>query len=76
MRVKLLFFASLRERFSASEKNMEMDVPMRVEEVAKTLGLEEPGLLFAVNEELVPAGTMLQDRDTLAFLMPVSGGAA
>jgi molybdopterin converting factor subunit 1 len=80
MRVRLRFFAVLRERMGARG---ERTVPRgtTVAELWRSLVAEDPGLAsvrvrFAVNDEYVAEDRRLADGDEVAFLPPVSGGAA
>ncbi len=73
MRIQLLFFAELRERFG-SRIDTDVAEGARAGEIARQYDLAGLPLLFAVNESFVSAETTLQENDTLAFLMPMSGG--
>lgn len=73
MRVKVLFFAELREKMGQSERVVDFPDGVRADEAARILGLTAP-LFFAVNENLVAADQVLKEKDSLAFLMPMSGG--
>lgn len=74
MKVRLLFFADLKERFGA-ESREEIPDGMRVGELASQRGLGGAGLLFAVNEEFSEPETVLKENDVVAFLRPMSGGS-
>ena len=83
MRVRVRFFATLRERAGAAELERTLAVPITVEELWETLRAERPKLAayggriaFAVNEAYVDSKTTLQDNDEVAFIPPVSGGSA
>jgi molybdopterin synthase catalytic subunit/molybdopterin converting factor small subunit len=75
MRVTVRLFAGLRER--AGRSRVELEDVSRVEDVwpALDLGLEPPGLLYAVNREYVEGGHELTDGDEVAVIPPVSGGS-
>jgi molybdopterin synthase catalytic subunit len=75
MRVRVRLFAGLRERAGWSERDV--DGVRRVDDVwAKLeLGLEPPGLLYAVNKRYVERGHELGDGDEVALIPPVSGGS-
>ena len=83
MRVRVRFFATLRERAGAAELERTLAVPITVEELWETLRAERPKLAayggriaFAVNEAYVDSKTTVQDNDEVAFIPPVSGGSA
>ena len=81
MRIKLRFFASLRERLGRSEETCEVPAGATVGTVWELLKREHPelaaverSLAFAVAQEYVDKAHLLQDNDELAFIPPVSGG--
>lgn len=81
MKVRVLFFAQLRELFGASEKILNLNEEETVEQVVASLvkgnensGIDWSTIKYAVNEELVQPATILKDGDTLVCLPPVSGG--
>ncbi len=81
MRIRLRYFASLRERLGCSEEVVEAPVGATVETVwtmLKTahpeLAVMERSVAFAVAQEYVDKAHPLQDNDELAFIPPVSGG--
>jgi molybdopterin synthase catalytic subunit/molybdopterin converting factor small subunit len=75
MRVTVRLFAGLRER--AGVARLELEDVERVADVwpALGLGVEPPGLLYAVNREYVEHGRELADGDEVALIPPVSGGS-
>lgn len=80
MTVRILYFASLRERAGRAEEALELPAPLSVRELARRLEAERAGLrlagaLCAVNEAYAEPERQLQDGDTVAFFPPVSGGA-
>ena len=82
MRVRVRFFATLRERAGASEIERVLDRPSTVAELWELLCTEHPKLAgfggriaFAVNQEYVDSKMTLQDNDEVAFIPPVSGGS-
>jgi len=82
MRVKVLYFAVLRERRGASSETLELpaggDVAMALAIIAKANPLVAPLLpraQVAVNQVVVAATTLLGDGDELALIPPVSGGS-
>lgn len=82
MRVKVLYFAVLRERRGASSETIELpangDVAMALAIIAKQHPEVAPLLpraQVAVNQVVVVATKVLTDGDELALIPPVSGGA-
>jgi MoaE-MoaD fusion protein len=71
------FFAALRERVGAPERELDLDAGARAGDVwaaVPELGAEPPGVLYALNQEYVAADAELADGDELALIPPVSGG--
>ncbi|HVC43207.1 MAG TPA: molybdenum cofactor biosynthesis protein MoaE [Candidatus Binataceae bacterium] len=75
-------FATLRERARAAELNREYPDGMTVGEIWSrllgefpALGGHHDGVAYAVNQEYVEAHFRPRDRDEVAFIPPVSGGA-
>jgi molybdopterin converting factor subunit 1 len=81
MRVRLLYFAVLRDITGKSEELLELPEGTRAiqiwtrlrEKHAQLAGYERPPMT-AVNEEYVDASSALRDGDELAFIPPVAGG--
>jgi molybdopterin synthase catalytic subunit/molybdopterin converting factor small subunit len=75
MRVTVKVFAGLRERAGWSRR--ELEGVERVGDVWPKLGLgvEPPGLLYAVNREYAGQDRKLVDGDEVALIPPVSGGS-
>jgi len=81
MRIRLRFFASLREKLKRSEEVREVQPGATVRTVWEMLRQENPELgamekamSFAVAQEYVDKDHPLQDNDELALIPPVSGG--
>lgn len=81
MKVRVLFFATLRER--AGERQVEMELPddLRVAEFKEILKERYPGLgqgmpsaLVAINKELAFDQQSIPDGAEVAVFPPVSGG--
>ena len=85
MKVKVLFFAGLREQLGVPA--MDVDLPAGVTTVAglKSFLAEKGGawqealsgkklLRAAVNQDMVDAGAALKAGDEVAFFPPVTGG--
>ena len=85
MKVKVLFFAALREQVGAASENV--DLPGETSTVAAlrahlagrggawTSALAEKKLLrFAVNQDMVPPDAPIHTGDEVAFFPPVTGG--
>jgi molybdopterin converting factor small subunit len=75
MRIKVLFFAQIKDAFGESERWMEVPEGCSVGNVAKQLlrGNFIP-TLFAVNEQFETVEKILKENDHLAIMTPVSGG--
>ena len=82
MKVKVLYFASLKERLLKGEDTVE-DVKtvedlinyLSENDAALKAAFEEmPRLRFAVNQEMAKESTVLKDGDEVAFIPPVTGG--
>jgi len=81
MKVKVRFFATLRERVGANEIIKEVVVGCTVGKLWDTLQQDYPKLatvnmklLYAVNRDYVGADYVLGDMDEVVFVPPVSGG--
>ena len=81
MRVRLLFFATLKDIVGAREMQIEVPVGATIADVLTHLERSYPRLkdyrsvvLTAVNEEYVDQITRVQEGDELAIFPPVSGG--
>lgn len=74
MKIRVLYFAALRERMNASEATVELDAPQSVAITAQDLLGFTDCVAFAVNDELVGSGHILSDGDTLALIPPMAGG--
>ncbi|HEU5316462.1 MAG TPA: molybdopterin converting factor subunit 1 [Chloroflexota bacterium] len=79
MRVRLRYFASIRERLGRTTEELEVPEGALVSEVWERLVAECPALEQqryrpAVNQEYTSPGHVLRDGDELVFIPPVSGG--
>jgi len=81
-RLTIKLFATLRERAQTAELAREFPEGVSVGEIWQRLMIEFPalgghtsGVGFAVNQEYVAADFRPHDRDEVAFIPPVSGGA-
>ena len=82
MRVRVLFFAGLREAVGHKEQVVELKAPASLGQLVERLRAERPEvarygarLLVSLNEERRPLETPLADGDEVAFLPPMSGGS-
>jgi molybdopterin converting factor subunit 1 len=81
VRVRLLYFAVLRDITGKSEEIIELPDGARAQEIWNRLrnrhdqlaGYEKPPMT-AVNESYVSADQLLRDGDEVAFIPPVAGG--
>jgi molybdopterin converting factor subunit 1 len=81
MKVRVKFFAILRERAGVADVSKEIAEGSTVGELWRQLQkdypkLDVPGirLLYAVNQNYVGLEHLLSDRDEVVFIPPVSGG--
>ena len=80
MRVRLRYFASVRERVGRTTEEMDVPEGSTVSHVWDRLVAEVPELAQqryrpAVNQEYTSPEHRLADGDELVFIPPVSGGA-
>lgn len=81
MRLKLLFFASLREALQTADETLETDA-VTVQAVREQLAgrggewtrLTAKHIRAAVNQDMADDACVLKDGDELAFFPPVTGG--
>jgi molybdopterin converting factor subunit 1 len=81
MRIKVKFFAILRERAGAAELTKEIQEGSTVAGLWQALERDHPRLaapgirlLYAVNQNYVTPDHLLKDNDEVVFIPPVSGG--
>lgn len=80
MTVRILFFASLRERAGRKEMSLEIAPGTTAGALLERLGRDVPGMAdtgrisLAVNEEYCEPDRALRDGDEIALIPPVSGG--
>ena len=81
MKVRVKFFAILRERAGTAEVIKEMADGSSVADLWRELQrdyakLDVPGIrmLYAVNQNYVGVDQALKDQDEVVFIPPVSGG--
>ena len=77
MKVKVKYFASLKDRLGRSEELMDLQHGMTVAELWQSISGDEAlpeTVLTAINMEYVKADTQLNADDEIAFFPPVTGG--
>jgi molybdopterin converting factor subunit 1 len=81
MKIKVKFFAILRERAGTAEVTKDIRDGSTVTDLWQTLQQDFPKLnvagirlLYAVNQNYVSADFQLSDQDEVVFIPPVSGG--
>jgi len=81
--MKVLFFASLKERLNCGELEISADDIATVSALREMLtqkgdiwaeALSSPKLLIAVNQEMSSLDTTITETDEIAFFPPVTGG--
>jgi MoaE-MoaD fusion protein len=82
MKVRVRFFAGLREQFGASELTLELPDGASVAGILSRLDAEHPGVRLgerrftvAVNRAFARPDHVLSEGDEMALIPPVSGGA-
>src|SRR5579871_3372420 len=83
MRVRVLFFGRLKDIVGKSEEQAELSDGARVEDLFERYGRNfpelakfRPSVVASVNQEFAEWRAPLAAGDEVAFLPPVSGGAA
>jgi molybdopterin converting factor subunit 1 len=81
MKVRLLFFAVLRDITGKSEVELVLPDGSRARDVWESLRLQHGALAgyaappaTAINESYAPSDSILHDGDELVFIPPVAGG--
>ena len=81
MKVRLLFFAVLRDITGKSEAELSLPDGARAADVWQSMRQQYADLagyatppMIAINEDYATAETLLRDGDELAFIPPVAGG--
>ncbi len=81
MKVRLLYFAVLRDIMGTAETELTLPDGTRAIDVWEAmrgahseLSAYDHAPLTAINESYAPASAMLRDGDELAFIPPVAGG--
>ncbi|HEY4716947.1 MAG TPA: molybdopterin converting factor subunit 1 [bacterium] len=81
MKIKVKFFAVLREKAGVDSLTIDMDNGTRLTDLKKYLSERfwnkmkiDRGVAVAVNGEVTNKDARLSDGDEIAFLPPVSGG--
>ncbi|MCF7990995.1 MAG: molybdopterin converting factor subunit 1 [Thiohalocapsa sp.] len=82
--IRVLFFASLRERLGTAQESIAADGIASVADVISRLRAADPAraealspqqaVIAAVNQEMARADTPVADGDEVAFFPPVTGG--
>jgi molybdopterin converting factor subunit 1 len=81
MNVRILYFATLRDRAGTKEEELTLTAGSTVGDLLERVLQDHPALsphmgsaVVAVNKEFAPASQQLHDGDEVAFFPPVSGG--
>lgn len=82
MQLKILFFASLKDRAGVRQVDFEIATPLTVTELKKSLAQRYPALssllpncLVSVNQQFAFENEVLPEGAEVAFFPPVSGGS-
>ena len=81
MRIKVLFFSSLKEKLGKTSEEFKFTGNLSITELKNFLISKYPegkdilnNSMFAVNEQYVDEKYLLKNGDTIAIIPPVSGG--
>lgn len=74
MKIKVLYFAALRERMKTAEAVVDSPGAETAASLAARVTGVSDCLAYAVNDELVQPHHPLADGDTLALIPPMAGG--
>lgn len=81
VQIKLLYFASLREKLGRTEEELEIKTGLTPEQVLKEIFPSAQDyeswrscLRVAINQEYAPWDRPLQSGDEVTFIPPVAGG--
>lgn len=74
MKIRILYFAAVREKMNRSEETIEVDRGATPAAIARLVMGSDSSLLFAVNDELVSRDYQLSDGDQVALIPPMAGG--
>ena len=81
MKVKVLYFSSIKDKLKKSSEEFEIKEGTTISEFLNILKSKYPEIsksfessMFAVNEEYVEQSFSLKEGDTVAIIPPVSGG--
>lgn len=79
MKVRVRFFASLRELVGQGQVEMELAPATTIAQLREIMnrrfpGLERASVRLAVNTQFAEPGQVLHEGDEIAWLPPLSGG--
>ena len=75
--IKILYFASLRERIGRGSDALDLSSPLSAAQVWQQATGQDSfpdDILVAVNQEYTEADILVNDGDEVAFFPPVTGG--
>ena len=77
MSIKVLYFASLREKIGRASDVLELSESIQLNELWKKVTDQDTfpdDVLISVNQEYTSADSFVNDGDEVAFFPPVTGG--
>ena len=81
MKVKVLYFASLKDKIKKSSEELEVNKNTKVKDLKIILSKKYPEIkellescMIAINENYVDDNISLKENDIIAFIPPVGGG--
>ena len=75
--IKVLYFASMRERIGRSSDAININQPITIAKLWQMATSQDSfpdDVLIALNQEYTDKNTMVSDGDEVAFFPPVTGG--
>ncbi len=81
MRIKILYFSSIKDKIGKKEEELELKEQIPVSKLIDILKEKYPHIseyfnrvMIAVNEDYVEENYLLREGDVIAIIPPVSGG--
>ena len=73
MRIRVLYFATLRERRGVEQEELQVEVGSTIAALYHQLFGGASTVAYTRNRSIVPGETVLEDGDEVSFLPPLGG---